>query len=287
MANDFAVKKNMSSIQVLKTLLVLLEGNYTMAELVDKLNKNENEPVFNNSVVSKYINTCRYIGIDIPNIQNKYYIAGLPFGLDFSDEDVDLIEHMFRFAKTNFSSFFNKKLNIFIEKLNKYSNKYITRIESGVENFVCEKIERAIKDNRKVKLYYKSKEIAEVNPVGIFNNNGKLCITIENGLNESVVPFDKLSGIEVLDKKFLPPKENKSVVFKLYGRLASRYELRENETIMNTYEDGIVISNTGEPREILFSRLLRYDSLCEVLEPAICREEMICIIKNMLANYEE
>ena len=33
MAKDL-VKKNQSSMQVLKTLLVLLEGNYTMQELV-------------------------------------------------------------------------------------------------------------------------------------------------------------------------------------------------------------------------------------------------------------
>jgi len=60
MAISHAVKKNLSSIQVLKTLLVLLENNYTMQELVEKLNENENDSVFNNSVVSKYINTCRY-----------------------------------------------------------------------------------------------------------------------------------------------------------------------------------------------------------------------------------
>ena len=287
MANNLAAKINISSKQVLKTLLVLLEGNYTMSELVDKLNKNEKGPVFNNSVVSKYINTCRYIEIDIPKVQNKYYVAGLPFGLNFSNDDVDLIEHMFHFAKTNFSSFFNEKLNNFIEKLNKYSNKNITKIESGTEDNVRERLEKAIGENRRVKLYYKNNEITEVNPLEIFNNNGKLCVTAEGGQNEKVIPFEKLSGIEILDKKFLPPKDNKAVVFKLYGGLAHRYELRENEMIMNQHEDGIVISNTGEPREILFSRLLRYDSLCEVLEPERCREEMMCIIENMLANYEE
>ena len=34
-------KKNISSMQVLKTLQVLLQGNYTMQELVSILNENE------------------------------------------------------------------------------------------------------------------------------------------------------------------------------------------------------------------------------------------------------
>ena len=73
-----SLKKNLSSIQVLKTLQVLLQGNYTMQELINKLNTNEETPIFNNSVISKYINTCRYCGIDIPKIHNKYFVASMP-----------------------------------------------------------------------------------------------------------------------------------------------------------------------------------------------------------------
>ena len=76
------VKKNQSSMQVIKTLLVLLEDNYTMQELVQKLNEKEEEPIFNNSVVSKYINTCRYCGIDIIKVHNKYFVRSMPFGME-------------------------------------------------------------------------------------------------------------------------------------------------------------------------------------------------------------
>ena len=63
--NHIAIKRNISSMQVLKTLQKLLEGDYTMSELIEILNENEPDVVFNNSVVSKYINTCRYCGIEI------------------------------------------------------------------------------------------------------------------------------------------------------------------------------------------------------------------------------
>ena len=74
MASKVIAKKNNSGIQVIKTLQVLMDDNYTMAELVKKLNMNEKKPIFNHSVVSKYINTCRYCGISIPKIQNRYFI---------------------------------------------------------------------------------------------------------------------------------------------------------------------------------------------------------------------
>ena len=38
-------------------------------------------------------------------------------------------------------------------------------------------------------------------------------------------------------------------------------------------------------KNALISRLLRYDSLCEIIEPLICREDMIKIIKQTLSNY--
>ena len=56
--NKLSQKKNLSSMQVIKTLQILLQGDYTMNELIEQLNANESEPIFNNSVVSKYINTC-------------------------------------------------------------------------------------------------------------------------------------------------------------------------------------------------------------------------------------
>ena len=75
MSKSLALKRNQSSMQVLKTLLLLLQDNYTMSELVEQLNLNEKEPIFNNSVVSKYINTCRFCGIEILKIHNKYYVT--------------------------------------------------------------------------------------------------------------------------------------------------------------------------------------------------------------------
>ena len=118
--SKLSIKKNLSSIQVLKTLQILLQGNFSMSELVIKLNKNEPEPVFNNSVISKYINTCRFCGIDIPKIHNKYFIASMPFGLELTTGDINLLENLQNIVRTEMSQKCNKIFDTFIDKLNRY-----------------------------------------------------------------------------------------------------------------------------------------------------------------------
>ena len=63
-------KINNSSKNVIKTLFTLMQGDYSMKELIDLLNSREPAPVFNNSVISKYINTCRFCDFDIPSPGN-------------------------------------------------------------------------------------------------------------------------------------------------------------------------------------------------------------------------
>ncbi len=287
MGNSLAIKKNMSSIQVLKTLQMLLEGNYTMAELVKKLNENERIPLFNHSVVSKYINTCRYLGIEIPKIHNKYFVSKLPFGLDLSLHDTELIDRLKTVVKTKFSERANKRFTSFLSRLSKYSNKRIVRINIGDEDKLNDEFEQAVQENRKIRLMYKTKEVLECIPAQIVNNKKTYFKIIADG-EEKLVLTEKIAGIEILDKRFgMFGNNEQEVIFKLTGGLAKRYSMRENEELIDKPSGGIVISNKGENKEALFMRLLRYDSCCEIIKPLEYRDEMKQIINDTLSNYGE
>jgi len=125
MVNKVAQKKNLSSIQVLKTLKVLLQGEYSMFELIAELNKNEEGSVFNNSVISKYINTCRVCGIEIPKINNKYYVAKIPFGIELNVSDLNILRLLQTVIDKEFTSKCSNTFAGFITKLSKHSNKQI------------------------------------------------------------------------------------------------------------------------------------------------------------------
>ena len=106
--------------------------------------------------------------------------------------------------------------------------------------------------------------------------------------NERKILSDRLSCIDVTKEKFGIIKSNEEIVYKLTGGLATRYQIRPHEKIIDNHlPEYIVISNFGETPEMLLPRLARYDNLCEVKKPNIVREEMKKILNETLANYGE
>lgn len=281
-------KINISSLQVMKTLLALLEEACTMQELLEKLNSREKESIFNNSVVSKYINTCRYCEIEIPKIQNKYFVTKIPFGLNLSISDVELLKKMQKLCNECFSKKINKGFNAFINKLNRFSNKTILRFEKETINISFEAFEKAIKEERKIRLLLKNQKALDCIPLSITTHQKRTYFRIKHDNKEKSIALDRILGIEILNEIFKTPDfEYNIAIFEVRGNLAHRYNLRENETMIKKEESSITIENKGEDINILLSRLLRYDSLCEVKSPALCRSEMIKIINDTLANYGE
>lgn len=291
MAKNELVKKNISGLQVIKTLQLLLEDNYTMSELTEKLNKNEKESIFNNSVVSKYINTCRYCGFDIPKIHNRYFLAKLPFGLDLYSRDYELLNILQDVANKRLSGKSNNLFNSFIRRLNKYSNRDIIRVEKKTFELTCEKFDKAIQEKRKIMLMFKAKALLECIPLSIEEHKGKLCFKVLYNDKTRFVAMDRISGLEILGKIFTPSDEQElgeTVIFEIKGDLISRYTMREHEQeIARNLPESITISNTGEDKDKLLARLLRYDNLCEIKSPQSYREEMKAMLEKMLSNYGE
>lgn len=279
-------KTNVSSEQVLKTFKVLLQGDYTMQELLSKLNADEKEHLFNNSTVSKYINSCRFCGIEIPKIQNKYFVTSVPFGLELTMNDVDLLEILRNIITKDMAKKYNKIFNAFAEKLNRFSNKKIARVDNDTYHLSAELFEHAIEDRRKVRLMYKNRNILDCIPLKIAENKGKTFFHIMYKNRDRMIDVSRIAGIEILNEKYTLSFSEQVVIFKLRGALAPRYNLRENERLLQPYNgDCIIVSNQGESKEILFARLLRYDDKCEILNPKGYREEMLEVINATLRNY--
>ena len=288
MANDQAMKKNQASLQVLKTLRVLLEDNYTMSEIVDRLNSQEKEPIFNNSVVSKYINTCRYCGIEISKIRNRYYVIKMPFGINFDIKELELIKILQDTATSHLSQKMNITFQNIFSKINKITNKHFLKVDKNERSETLETFDQAIEEKRKIHIITTKEDLKEVIPLGIVHNNKRVFFNILNGDGEKLISLEKIIAIEKLTDRFTPKNQDITVLFKLTGGLAKRYTPREHETVEITSDpSSIVVANKGEHKEILFARLLRYDSCCEIISPKSYREEMKQLLKEMLSNYEE
>ena len=278
-------KKNLSSIQVLKTLNVLLEGNYTMAEILEKLNSKENEPVFNNSTVSKYINTCRFCGIDIIKVHNKYHVIKFPFGLMLDDEEVGLIQTLKEAVTDEMPKKSCQEFQALVDKLNRCANKKITRVEKNQYNTIFEAFEKAINNRKKVRLLFKNRiELVGI-PVTILREKGKTFFKVFCKNRLRMIDISRLSAVHITEESFIGYMDEQSVVYNLKGNLAKRYEIREDEKILNSSGGVITITNNSKNLDMLISRLMRYDNLCEIVAPADARKEIKMIIEDTLKNY--
>jgi predicted DNA-binding transcriptional regulator YafY len=174
----------------------------------------------------------------------------------------------------------------FLDKLNRFSNKHVIRIEENTKNLTREIFEKAIQNENKVRLIFKVKSAEECIPLGITEHKGRTFFNVFMNGKERMIGMDRISCFEVLKEKFKPLDTNTTVIFKLKSSLAEKYQIRENETVLaDNRPDNIVIANRGENKEILLSRLLRYQDLCEIEHPKSYRNDMKEIIDNTLANY--
>ena len=278
-------KINNSSLNVITTLLALMQGDYSMNELIEILNNKETDVLFNNSVISKYINTCRFCGFEIPKINNKYYVAKIPFGLDLTENDVDIIKSLCAYIQDEMSVRKAGLANSFFQKIRRFSNKKISLIEKNDINLSVELFERAVAKQRKVKLIFKNRDSLECIPLNVTQTNGK---TFFNVYYKKVrnIDISRLSCVQMTGQIFVEPyKSDLTVVFRLKGNLAKRYEPRANESVEINQDGTITVTNKNENKEALFSRLLRYDDKCEILQPKCYREDMKNLINEMLHNY--
>ena len=283
---NISQKRNLSSMQVMKTLQIILENNYTMAEILQKLNDNESTPIFNNSVVSKYINTCRYCGMKIYKIQNKYFVSSMPFGLRFDEKDINCLSEIRDVVENKMSKKSISVFNNFLDKINKFADKKIGKVEKGSYTEAFEVFEHAIADKRKIRIMFISGKNIEGIPITITSNKGRLFFNIFTNNKQHLYDVSRVSAVEETSEKFVGYYGAKNVVFTLKDKLAKRYETRENEIILNSHQDGsITVTNKCENPEMLLSRLMRYDDKCEINIPEDIRNQMKTVIDNTLKNY--
>ncbi len=281
-----AKKMNLASYRVLNTLLCLFKNNLTMSELVSQLEKSGYGP-YNNFIVTKYIHTLKACGIDIQKINNRYCIINFPIGMKFSSTDTQLLYDIKQKSEKMAMNDMSYTIAKFFNKIHLSFYKSGTGLLSSPNFNVIKHLEHAYKANTEVILTYfdERKEECYVRDVKVIQGKYFFVTVNKNGVKE--INPDDVVNVEVLNKKTKIDYSNMNVTFELMGKLAERYQLRENEHIIKYKDNGsIVILNEYEDRRVLIQRLLRYDSLCKVIGPADFLKQFRDIISGSLENYD-
>lgn len=279
-------KINMASYRVLRTLLLLFEKNMTMNELVSALDA-DGSGVYNNFVVSKYVHTCKSCGLDIQKVDGKYCLVNFPFGIKFSPDETRLIQEISACSESLKSKSQDSKMHGLLEKLHLPFFKSSVGFKSS-ENYVIVKLfEKALNAESDVVMTYKDGTQKNCTPADIVMVDDRIVLKVvsDDGV-EDIYP-DKLANVKPTKKSARKMKiSGGEVIYELRGKLAKRYQLRENEQILKFKPNGtIVITNKYEDKTKLLRRLMRYDSLCRIVKPQEYVDDFKKMISDALANY--
>ena len=100
------------------------------------------------------------------------------------------------------------------------------------------------------------------------------------------VNLDEIKSLKQLPQKSSGVFFPSNVIFKVKGRLAKSYNLKENEKLLTFDKDESVISNKGEDRQKFFRRILKYKDLCEIVASETIRNDFKKMLGKILQNYE-
>lgn len=279
----------------------------------DKANYNDVMQIFTDDdkdkqhvMLNKFINTFKVFGIKIKKVDNKFIMQNNPFGLKLDLNDIRAINLFEKFTeilpkgktKSNMEAFLKMIESKFDDKA---SELYATINSKNTADFSfyysdfrdqIEKCEMLCQDNSIVDLKYlnKGKTIhCRCHAKQMIYDNKNAYIQVYK-LNDRQLENILLSNIIVIER--IPNQQSRmeiqtSVTYKIRGRLAKAYNIKENEYVQETFEDGSkIIVSKNEPTEQILQRLIRYSNDCVILTPKYLRTKMIDMINDTLKNYE-
>ncbi|MBQ6515983.1 WYL domain-containing protein [bacterium] len=284
MTNPQTCKLNNASMNVLYTMMTLLDKPLTMKDLINAFAKYS---PCNNFVISKYINTCRFCKFDIIKYSGKYILRKLPIKISFTQDEEDLITN--NLVNNTIKSNSKDLINTMSEFLFKLCR--LTSFDANVEhslnkNPLLSEFEESLYSELMVEIITKDGKSIICSPVELKYIKDNTIFSVFYNDEMKDIPLDKVSSIQKTSRKILTGIIPHTVTFKLMKDLAKRYSTRAHERIINIEADGsIIVSNRSEDKEELMKRLMRYDEKCEIISPKILREEFKTKIDKTLENY--
>ncbi|MBQ8168072.1 hypothetical protein IJZ97_01485 [bacterium] len=302
----FKEKYNDGCIKIFKLLQLLYENKAEYDDVMAIFSGDEPDAEKQHVTLNKFLNTLKVFGMKVQKTNKKFVTQNMPFSLKFDVDDLKSInifseitkqlpsgktkinlEEFIQFMESRFDSnalllFNNIKSNDNTDYTFYYSN-----LREQIEQ--CEKLCQIGFKIRLVYLYNGEKVSTYCNTKQVIYDNKKAYLRIFK-INEKEVediPVTDIISYEQLPTQKSEVDTGKTVIFRLKGRLAKAYNLKENEYIGEYGEDGsIVVVNKNEPIDALLQRLMRYDYDCIIERPATVRNKMIQFINDTLKNYE-
>lgn len=260
------------------------------------------EPEHSDDMLRIDLNTLRTMGCEITRANAKtgfkYTLTKHPFALDINKDDVALLKRAYKKVKSfanialmlKYDELFNKIASHVADNEVKEALLGITAFKNFDINFIKE-LKEDCKQKKILKLIYKtpdSKESSEKEVCAqklVFENDKVFLYAYDLVKRDSVI-LNVKRIIKILSRVLGGEGiEVKTYTIKFFLKNSLESDLNENETIIETDKDGIVVEGKYHNDFIAMQRVLSFGSNCVVLEPLDFRGKVIQKLKNMRENY--
>ena len=298
-------KNHDTGLRILEVLKILLEKNLSKTELIEKLKENDLvENVYSQEAFLKYFNTFELSGLKLNRLQGKYFLNNALLKTNLSKKEQEMLVFIIKSIKKLNNKSEEEIMNNFLLKIDKYvdidlnnelnniANKEASIQNSNIRNNVIETLKLLIYEGQKVNITYKKtdnteetdtfelKEIIEKD-----NCIYVVCYSPLLGRNKKI-NINSIKSLNQLPQKISGVCHLNSIVFEVYGRLASLYRLKPSEKVIDFSNNHLTISNTEEDKDSLLLRLLKYGENCKIIRPKSFQEEFINLTNDILKNLE-
>ena len=258
-------------------------------------------------ILNKYLNTLKIFGIKVKKVKNKYYLLNMPFNIDFTANDVKAVQLLKSACEMIPNAKSKETLLTFIKavemRYNETAKSVVTSFNIDMHpdlTFYFSKFhdqilecEKLCSEKKKLEILYltEDKESTIIcSPKEVKYQNRKVCFSVFNQLSCQVfdIPIDNIKSIKQLPTLSSTQNVSMSVVYKLKGRLAEAYKLKEWE-YSNGYDSNgnLIVVNSNEDPDVLLSRLMKYGENCILVTPKFMKDRMRELIEKVLNNYNE
>lgn len=296
-----------SCLKIFQFIRLLYEDKAYYDDVVAIFKDEINEQSANNIQVTlnKYINTLKIFGMKIVKRNKKYELLNGLYFMDFTNDDLKslslLITSITNFPEENVASSvqsvtkeiqmrMNGEDKIALNNLNSKSKYNLSFYFSNIKDQI-KQCESLCKSNLQAEITYQlnGKNFHCIcNPIEvIYDSKTAYLKAYDTTKRQNLeIPIGNIIELQESHGIVKPIEISTTVVYRLSGRLAKTYRLKENEYSEGNDNDGYyTIINKNEPYDKLIKRLMRYGANCEIISPKFIREQMLQYIKDSINNY--
>ena len=306
---DAPININVSAYRVLFILLMLVRYRcLNMMELNRLLYENPLiGRVYNCETLTKYINTLREVGCEIPRSSSRndysYELNKTPFPLALEPAEMAVAEKLLKQLEKQPNEELYKDYRDFLDQLSwavKAPQQPAVEASEPVGVFPALELRREqIRTYRRycldafmLEIQYQQAgglKTIYLEPHEVIERENRLLLLGYDQQTQQQVTLD--SG-RIGKLKQLPSKNRRLVartvvLFALYGRLAASYRLYPGEKVVYRSAQELHVKTLVSETSGLMGRLLKYGDACQVLSPESLRETLRNHIDQLLATLQE